>query len=234
MTVQNPVKYTYVYDEALNSMVPDESKSYSDLVKEYQRQGWLPYQWGVYVTAYARLILEEGLRCIPETAFIYADTDSIKFQGDYDHNFRDLNKTLINDRLSAPDPSGKLHHIGIYEYEGSYKRFKTLGAKKYVYEDEEGVHITIAGVNKKAGAAELGSIDNFKVGFKFKTSAGLQAVYNDIPPVRSVTIQGHKLDITSNVALIPTTYTVGITAEYDYLINFLMNTDIRESMHYER
>jgi len=34
--------------------------------------------------------------------------------------------------------------------------------------------------------------------------------------------------------LIPTTYTIGITAEYDYLINYLMNTDIRESMHYER
>lgn len=234
MTVQNPVKYTYVYSEEENCLRPDESKSYSDLVKEYRLKGWLPYQWGVWVTAYARLRLEKGLRCIPETAFIYADTDSIKFQGDYDHNFMDLNKTLINDYLSAEDTSGKVHHMGIYEYDGSYKKFKTLGAKKYVYEDDTGVHITIAGVNKKAGAAELGTIENFKTGFKFRTSAGLQAVYNDIPPVRSVTIQGHKLDITSNVALIPTTYTVGITAEYDYLINYLMNTDIRESMHYER
>ena len=197
-------------------------------------KGWLPYQWGVWCTAYARLRLEKGLRCIPETAFIYADTDSIKFQGNYDHNFEDLNKTLINDYLSASDPAGKIHHIGIFEYEGRYEKYKTLGAKKYVYEDETGVHITIAGVNKKAGAAELRSIDNFKIGFKFNTSAGLQAIYNDMPEIKHIKLQGHELDITSNVALVPTTYTIGITAEYDYLINYLMNTDIRESMHYER
>ena len=234
MTVQNPIKYTYVYDPDTNTMIPDESVTIEQLIKDYRMKGWLPYQWGVWCTAYARLRLEKGLRCIPETAFIYADTDSIKFQGNYDHNFEDLNKTLINDYLSAPDPSGKIHHIGIFEYEGRYEKFKTLGAKKYVYEDDAGVHITIAGVNKKAGAAEIKTIDNFKTGFKFRRSAGLQAIYNDKPAVQHIRIQGHGLDITSNVALIPTTYTIGITAEYDYLINYLMNTDIRESMHYER
>lgn len=234
MTVQNPIKYTYVYDPDTNTMVPDESVTIEQLIKDYRMKGWLPYQWGVYVCAYARLRLERGLRCIPETAFIYADTDSIKFQGDYRKNFEDLNKSLRNDYLAAPDTSGKLHYMGIFEYEGSYRRFKTLGAKKYVYENDKGLHITIAGVNKKAGAAEMKTIDNFNVNFKFKESAGLQAVYNDKPEIRKVRIQGHDLEITSNVALVPTTYTVGITLEYDYLINMLMNSDIRETLHYER
>ena len=232
--MQNPIKYTYVYDPESNTMIPDESVSIAELIKEYRMKGWLPYQWGVSVCCYARLRLERGLRCIPETAFIYADTDSIKFQGDYTKNFEDLNRSLRNDYLSAPDSSGKLHYMGIFEYEGSYRKFKTLGAKKYVYEDDTGLHITIAGVNKKAGAAEMKTIDNFNVNFKFKESAGLQAVYNDKPEIRKVRIQGHDLEITSNVALIPTTYTVGITLEYDYLINMLMNSDIRETLHYER
>ena len=234
MCVQNPVKFTYKLDEATNTMLPDETKSYDDLIKEYQRTGWLPYQWGVYCTAYSRLRLEKGLRCIPESAFIYADTDSIKYIGDWRQAFEKLNKELKNDYLSAPDRNGNIHYMGIFEYEGHYDRFKTLGAKKYAYEDEKGLHITIAGVNKEAGALEMRKLENFKTGFRFRKSAGLQAVYNDMPEVQEVAIQGHKLQITSNVALLPTTYTLGITAEYDYLINILFNTDIRESMHYER
>ena len=39
--------------------------------------------------------------------------------------------------------------MGLFEIEDHIKRFKTMGAKKYAYEDDEGkLHITIAGVNK--------------------------------------------------------------------------------------
>ena len=235
MTVQNPIRYTYVYDEELNQMIIDESKTIEDLMTEYHRTGWLPYQFGVWTTAYARLRLEKGLNCIPPQAFIYADTDSIKFQGEeFRKNFDKLNRELKRPELSAKDAAGKLHHIGIYEYEGMYRSFKTLGAKKYVYEDQEGLHITIAGVNKQIGAAELADIQNFDLGFKFKEAGGLQAVYNDRPEPSSVRIQRHEIPIISNIALLKSTYTLGITGEYDYLINFLCNTDIRESLHYER
>ena len=234
MCVQNPVKFTYKLDEETNTLLPDESISYEELLKEYHRKGWLPYQWGVYCTCYSRLRLERGIQCIPESAFIYADTDSIKCAGHFQQEIDALNKELKNEYLSAPDKDGNMHYMGIFEYEGPFKRFKTLGAKKYAYEDEKGLHITIAGVNKKTGAAEMQKLENFKTGFVFRKSAGLQAIYNDIPEVKEVRIQGHILQITSNIALIPTTYTLGITDEYEYLINILFNTDIRESMHYER
>ena len=44
---------------------------------------------------------------------------------------------------------GKQYPIGEWNYEGMYDRFKTLGAKRYVYEQDGKQHITIAGLNKK-------------------------------------------------------------------------------------
>ena len=89
-------------------------------------------------------------------------------------------------------------------------------------------------INKKLGAQELGSIENFKPGFIFRKAGGTESRYNDDPEIKEVTIQGHKLRITSNVAIIPSTYHLGITAEYSQLLRFLSSTDIRLSLHYER
>ena len=178
--------------------------------------------------------LEKGLHAIPYEDFIYCDTDSIKCIGEHQEAFKRLNEQYINEDRSALDPAGRRHYLGIFEYEGEYKTFKTLGAKKYAYEDEKGLHVTISGVNKKLGAQELGSIENFKPGFIFRKAGGTESRYNDDPEIKEVTIQGHKLKITSNVAIIPSTYHLGITAEYSQLLRFLSSTDIRLSLHYER
>lgn len=202
---------------------------------KYQATGWLPYQWGVWVTAYARQKLHAGLHIINPDDFIYSDTDSIKCMGDYTAAFEKLNQKYRHEEFSALDPSGKRHYIGVYEFEENYKRFKTMGAKKYAYEDMAGaLHITVSGVNKKAGAQELGSLDRFKEGFVFRSGGGLAALYNDFPEVKEVRIQGHTLPISSNVALFESTYTLGLTADYRKLILWLMNNDIKSALHYER
>lgn len=232
MMVQNPVKPELVYADGV--ITESFEKPMEALIDEYHRKGWLPYQWGVYVTAYARLKLEKGLHAIPYEDFIYCDTDSIKCIGEHQEAFKRLNEQYINEDRSALDPAGRRHYLGIFEYEGEYKTFKTLGAKKYAYEDEKGLHVTISGVNKKLGAQELGSIENFKPGFIFRKAGGTESRYNDDPDIKEVMIQGHKLKITSNVAIIPSTYHLGITAEYSQLLRFLSSTDIRLSLHYER
>ena len=212
-----------------------KDETLEDLIRKYRATGWLPYQWGVWVTAYARAKLHAGLQIIDPDDFIYSDTDSIKCMGDYTEAFNKLNEQYLREDLSALDPKGKRHYIGIYEYEESYKRFKTMGAKKYAYEDQTGaLHITISGVNKRAGAAELQSLDNFKEGFIFRSGGGLAALYNDFPEVTEVRIQGHRLPISSNIALFESTYTLGLTADYKKLIQFLMNYDIKSALHYER
>ena len=232
MTVQNPCKPNYHFNGTIMEL---NDETMEDLIEDYQRSGWLPYQWGVWVTAYAREKLEAGLRAIPMDSFIYADTDSIKCIGNYDREFEELNRRYIREDLSALDSKGNRHYIGIFEKDNEYLRFKTMGAKKYAYEDLNGdLHITISGVNKKLGAKELKKLENFKEGFTFREAGGLGAVYNDEPAVTRCRIQGHQVEITSNLMLKPSTYTLGLTVEYGRLLNFLMNSDIRSSLHYER
>lgn len=232
MTVQNPCKPNYEFKDGMMQL---KDETLDDLIKQYQAVGWLPYQWGVWVTAYARAKLHAGLQIIDPDDFIYSDTDSIKCMGDYSEAFNKLNEKYRRDDLSALDPKGNRHYIGIYEFEESYKRFKTMGAKKYAYEDQTGqLHITISGVNKRAGAAELGMLDRFKEGFIFRSGGGLAALYNDFPEVTEVKIQGHRLPISSNVALFESTYTLGLTMDYKKLILWLMNNDIKSALHYER
>ena len=57
--------------------------------------------------------------------------------------------------------SGKPKLIGVWDYDGHYKRFKTLGAKRYIYEDDENkMHITCSGV-KKSSINYLLKVSNF-------------------------------------------------------------------------
>jgi len=116
----------------------------------------------------------------------------------------------------ADDPSGKRHYLGVYEHDADYKRFCTLGAKKYAYEDEDGFHITIAGVSK-SGAAEMGCIENFKDGFVFHNSAGQEAIYNDDWMDEPLEIDGHTLVVSPNIYLQQGEYTLGLTLEYQRL-----------------
>ena len=232
MMVMNPCKVQY---EFIDGEMQVKDDSIEELILEYQKHGWLPYQWGCWVTSYARLRLQRAIDMIDPNDFIYCDTDSVKFMGDYSKEFSALNESLYDPAYSALDTKGKEHPLGIFEKDAEYKRFKTMGAKKYAYESMDGsLHLTISGVSKSKGPKELKKLENFKEGFIFREAGGMCSLYNDHPEVTSVRIQGHTLPIISNVALFPSTYTLGLTEEYSRLIRYLMNTDIRASLHYER
>lgn len=235
MAVQNPCKPDYNYDPATGLLNEDLSRSEEELLAKYKKNGWFPYQVGVWCTSYARLQLHRGIHCVDPLDFLYCDTDSVKYMGNYDQAFKKLNKEYRNKEYSAVDPSGERHYLGVYENDASYLAFKTLGAKKYAYEDMEGkLHITISGVNKQLGAEELGSIENFKEGFIFRKAGGTESIYNDDPEIKEIRIQGHKLQITSNIAIMDSTYTLGLAMDYRRLLAFLNASDIRYSLHYER
>ena len=233
MCVQNPCKPEMILEDGI--LVPDLSVSFDDMVRHYQQAGWLPYQWGVWCTAYARLKLEQGLHAIPPEAFIYADTDSIKYIGDYEDRFTELNNMYQREDLSAVDRKGKIHYLGIYEKDNDLPilRFKTLGAKKYCYEDADGLHLTISGVGKKEGVKELKTIENFKEGFTFRKAGGTAAIYNDYPEISSTVIDGHSLEIISNVMIVDSEYTLGLTMEYRRLLNYLSEVDVKRDVYYD-
>ena len=234
MMAQDPVKHSLIFRQLGDwdeDTIPD-----ADLLGKSNAKAFLAYQWGVWVTAHSRDALERGLRLVHETDgadFIYCDTDSVKYTGIVNWTAYN-NDRVMECRESgafATDPKGITHYMGVFEIEDNpetgvaYKYFKTLGAKKYAYVEKEGegVHCTIAGVNKKKGGGELdkhGGLSAFVEGFVFREAGGTQAVYNDSPPMDHVVIEGHFLPISANVAILPSEYTLGITGEYERIIKY--------------
>ena len=186
-------------------------------LRKANKKSFTVFAWGCWCTAWARYWLERAIRLCGHN-FVYCDTDSVKYVGDVD--FTELNDEIRaqseRHHAYADDPAGIRHYLGVYEHDATYKRFVTLGAKKYAYEDDKGLHITISGVSK-SGAKEMGCLENFKEGFVFKESAGQEAVYNDEWMEDPIEIDGHLLSISPNIYLSQAEYTLGLTLEYKRL-----------------
>lgn len=218
MSVQSPVKQNikYIDDEFITEYIDE-----SELLDKSNSKAFLSYAWGVWTTARAREQLEIAIKMVGNN-FVYCDTDSVKFIDDGSVDFDTYNdarmKSSIDNGGVAEDPKGKKHYLGLYEYEGSYKEFITIGAKKYAYVDlKDELSITVAGVGKSKGAEELkqrGGLKSFKEGFTFYDAGGTESIYNDKPEIDKLMIDGHEIDITSNVLIKSSTYTLGVTGEY--------------------
>ena len=100
-------------------------------------RSFLNYSWGVFVTAYARRELEDGLN-IAGLDTIYCDTDSVKFIGNHDKEFEAYNERLNKECeekgiRNYTEVNGKRYYMGIFDKEKGYDEFITLGAKKYAF-----------------------------------------------------------------------------------------------------
>ena len=228
MMATDPLRVPWIYDgDADEPFHQDEDANEREILDASNRKAFLAYQWGVWVTAWARYYLELGIREAHEHgAFVYCDTDSVKYLGSVDWTAYNDARIRASEEsgATAVDAKGVRHWMGVMEQEKDYTEFKTLGAKKYVGRHDDGkLEVTIAGVGKKAGAVELeaaGGLDAFRDGFTFKSEAGgLEAVYNDHPAITEYKVGRHTIPITTNVVLRPSTYTIGLTAEYRLLLN---------------
>ena len=125
---------------------------------------FLYYPWGVWVTAHARHNLFKGIKAFGSD-YVYSDTDSIKainmdrhqdFIKNYNLHVREqLEKAADFHGLPMSDfePAtikGEKKLIGVWDFEGTYDKFKTLGAKRYLVQKGNDIEFTVAGVNKKA------------------------------------------------------------------------------------
>lgn len=199
-----------------NSTQPALEDILAKFYKSYN--SFLSYQHGVWITANSRKRLREMLWKVGSDV-IYCDTDSIKYVGDHENDFQEKNKQIIKEAEAAgayaETKSGKIKYMGVWDDDGTYEEFKTLGAKKYVYSENGIIHSTIAGVSKKAGQKFFGTngLDAFKIGNVIPDSGHLTAFYND-DNIHQITIKGCTFTTASNVALIDNTYTIGVTDEY--------------------
>lgn len=232
MTAQNPLRLSFDFFE--NDYHLRDIDPATELLK-YNRTAFLVYQWGVWVTSWARWELQRmidiaGDGVHTESCFVYCDTDSVKYTGDITdgltaYNIAQMDLSKSNNAV-AIDAKGNSHYMGVYESEHDYDRFITWGAKRYAYEIDGRVYVTTAGVVKRGkgsenlGGDELtkrGGLEAYKPGFTFKEAGGTEALYNDNVNIW-LDVDGHKLHITDNVCIRPSEYTLGITGEYEYLL----------------
>ena len=245
MTVQSPIEPDIRYNKDTGQWSTSYRSGQQMLLNKKRSDGYvLPYAVGVFVTAWARYELLTLLSTIGDDA-IYCDTDSIKMRNYTKHieqireynsaNRVDLSAAMQYHGLpdSAFEPMGKT--IGVFEYEGSYLQFKTLGAKRYFYETKPGIYdYTIAGLPKSrpgdsknaltymSDIANRDEIDIFDV-FEFDLhipethTKKLGSVYNFIRWQGFVTdYLGNTTEVTETygVALEPVDFTLQCAPEF--------------------
>ncbi len=208
----------------------DRTESREELLKKAYSKAYSSYAWGCWVTSWSRYRLWEGIQIVGHERFIYCDTDSVKYVSDPAVSFQAFNAERKSNSIYsgslAKDAAGQIHYMGVYEPDGLYKRFSTLGAKRYAYEDLDGVlHITIAGVAKEAGAKELEKLENFHDKFLFMNSGKTASTYVDVPPMDTMTYyeDGTKreIEITPYILISKTSYELNLTDEYRELIGLM-------------
>lgn len=227
-------KQRIVYDGA--DYVP-ESTTLSERLEKSYKHAYMSYAYGVWTTAWARWELHRGIQLVENTPgawFIYCDTDSVKYMGDVDWEKYNRPKRgeSIRNNAYAKDPAGETHYMELYEADGEYSQFSTLGAKKYCYTKpgKDTIYVTIAGVTKSKGGAELDHCDDIGYGvarfaaaieggneFLFREAGGTEALYNDHIDT-TITIEGKSLRITSNVVIRDSTYLLHSTDEYSAMV----------------
>ena len=162
----NRKEFDYV-DDAFITSAPNLESNIEKYNKSMKR--FLYYPWGVWVTAYARANLFSAIIELGDD-YIYSDTDSVKFTNyekhlDYFKNYGEIIMEKISDastfhrisvdEFSPQNKSGKKVTIGLWDFEGVYDKFKTLGAKRYLVQKDGKFSLTVAGVNKKSACKYL-------------------------------------------------------------------------------
>lgn len=195
----------------------------------------LPYQFGVWTTAWARYELQEMIdRCGDN--FLYCDTDSVYFFDEGSTDFTEYNERKIaassQSGAYADDANGKRHYMGVAECErDDIVEFKTLGAKKYTYITTDGkLHVTTSGVVKSKAPGEImkefyenpmkykSPLDVYSLGFTFEEAGGTEIEYIDDSP-GWMEIDGHALYVPSCAVIRDSTYTLSLGRDYAELLD---------------
>lgn len=195
MMVTDIVKELIAYDSDYDRWFVDTDSDANECIEKYNksRNRFLCYEWGVWCTAWARCNnLFSGVLELKDD-FIYCDTDSVKFANYEAHKeyFERYNQNIFNEietvckaqnldinKFYPKTKKDVVKPIGVWDNDGDYDVFKTLGSKRYLvkyakndseyeeHKDTDGYLITISGVNKKIATpylCEIAKEKNIKV-----------------------------------------------------------------------
>lgn len=239
MHVTNPCRPDYIFNNETKLIEPVK-KPIEEMLDAYYNSfsNFLSYQVGVWVPAYGRKLLQDGIDLLwnkddPDRSdLIYCDTDSLKYINPEDHeaDIEALNQRIIKqceDKDIYVDFKGKRYYMGIFSDEGIVDKFKTFGAKKYMYGSDDKFKITISGVPKKLGhdcivkSVEKGRLKSpfdVKTGYVFHDIKNTSE-YRDHTEIHTYEIEGHTVKYASNIAMYPASYTLNFTHDYELLLS---------------
>ena len=244
-------------DDYNNIITPKKKQEYIDKYND-DKNRFLFYPWGVFVTAYARLNLFTGIyECCKTHDYLYSDTDSIKILNadkhiEYFNRYNAwITKRLIyavtkhnlNIELLKPVTNKGINKpLGIWDFDGEYSKFKTLGAKRYLMTysnnpqngDKHGKNaLTVAGLGKYSGLKYLNKYDNpydhFVNNMSVPPEFSGRSTHTYIDVVRHGVISDYLGNILeyyemSGTHLENSEYTLSMSQQY---VNFILNIQER-------
>lgn len=195
----------------------DKIKRLNKYYRSYN--SFMPYQFAVYTTAWARDALFTMIECVGYENFLYCDTDSVFYIETPENKIRmEEYRNYCIERAKKAGAYVGDKYLGEPTDEPPLRAFRALHSKCYAMEEynkESGqyeLQVVIAGIPKKSikwidgepvektNAEELGDIDNLFDGFKFVHNGGTRCVYNEqYPEVRD--INGHLTEIASSAVI---------------------------------
>ena len=237
MTVTNTIRDRVEYDDVKGwEEIPLTNEEIVSSLEEEKKKAFLSFAYGVWVTAYARNNLLKNVIKLDEYV-IYCDTDSMKLCPGYDkkviEDYNDFVKRKIEfvskkldidiENFAPLDTKGKKRMLGVFDADEHYDRFITQGAKKYAFEIDGKIGITVAGV-PKTGAKQLKKLEDFKddLVFEFEnTNKNLLFYCENMKEViiKDYLGQEYKVNDKSGCCLLPNTYKLGKSLEYAELIS---------------
>ena len=212
-----------------------------DLREHNKGRTFLAYQWGIWISAYARRNLWKCLMRY-DMDIVYCDTDSLKIVvrngklPDFSWQNEDMKNKLeamcktygLDVELTRPkDPKGIERPLGFFLREDDWSEFRTLGAKRYVarYKSDNKLHLTVSGINKDAVACLNDDINNFNFETVFDKDAdgvkkNLRTYTHDQPDIIWNVGQYDEYLSTEKEGIVirPTSYSMSIADEYDFLL----------------
>ena len=232
---QDSVRYV---PNSTEPFVYEREKTYQEQLDVYYAsyKSFLSYQHGVWVTSHCRRRLQNAINML-EQNMVYCDTDSVKYLNTVNSEriFRILNSEIQADikkcgKNCTVEYNGKKYTLGLWESDGEYAFFKSMGAKKYCYLDyNDNFSITVAGLSKSKAKdyllalAELEDKDVFDV-FEAGTlvpsghSGRTTAIYNDYEMPKIIEVNGERIPVASNIVIQDTTYKFTLTEDYENLL----------------
>ena len=234
--VHDEIVYHSSDSEPFEKIVPDIFEKLKEHYNSYNT--FLVYQWGLWVTAWCRYRLQKAIDGLGSD-IIYCDTDSTKYFGNHDDLFTKLNNEILQEtsvcgfNTEYTRYDGEKFSLGLWEDDGEYTEFITLGSKKYGYVDTNGnLGITVAGLSKKKGSDYLKAhhgLKDFRIGTIIPPSASgrTTAHYHDVQKPYRIEVydpqQKRKVCILngSSLAIENVPYTFGISSDYEELLEEL-------------